>query len=393
MSKQNARKLFILGGKRTPFGKFGGSLANINPVELSVHASMAAINSLKLNKEDIDHVVMGNVFPTTTDTTYGARHVALKLGLPEHTPGYLVNRLCGSGIQALWEAALMIREDASSLCLVTGSENMSGYPHFTYGARFGTKYGALQSVDVLTDTLHDKHAGCAMGVTAENLAKDFNISREACDKFAFESHSKAAKAYASGLYKDEIAEVEHKKGKVSVDEHLREDISLEGLAALRPSFNKDGVVTAGNASGIVDGAASLIVSSEDYASKAGISPLVEIVDFSVVGVDPTRMGIGPVPAIKKILEKNNLKISDIDIVEINEAFASQTLACAKELSIPLDILNINGGAIALGHPLGASGTRITLHLARTMKLKGAKWGIASACIGGGQGIAVLLKNI
>jgi len=270
---------------------------------------------------------------------------------------------------------------------------MSLTPHLTYGTRFGTRFGNYQVVDMLMDSLTDKHAGCAMAITAENLAKDYSISRQECDTYSAESHRRAAEAHRDGHLKGEIAPFPTKKLTLDMDEHVREKVSIEDMAKLKPSFAKDGVVTPGTASGIVDGAASVFVASEEFVRANNLKPLAVIGDFSVVGVDPTRMGIGPVPAIEKLLKKINLSIDDIGLIEINEAFAAQTLSCMKQLKIDHQKLNIWGGAIAIGHPLGASGVRISMTLARQMASKGVKNGIASACIGGGQGIALHLKSV
>jgi len=312
------------------------------------------------------------------------------------TPGYNVNRLCGSGLQAIIDAANYIRRGEASLILATGAENMSLVPHLMYGARFGTRFGPIQTVDMLMDSLTDKHSGCAMAMTAENLANDFNITREECDKFGVQSHQKASKAAFEGLFAAEIIKIPLKKKdlkELHSDEHVRHDVSIEQMSALKPSFVENGTVTAGNASGITDGAGAVFVASEEFVEKESLTPLAEIGESTVVGVDPTRMGIGPSPAIKLLLAKTGLSLNDFDLVEINEAFASQTLACVKDLGLDKAKLNIWGGAIAFGHPLGASGIRLALTLSRQLKHTGGKNGIASACIGGGQGIALHLKAI
>ncbi len=386
-------QIYLVAGKRTPFGKFGGSLMDITPVDLAVSCSKALLSEINLSPDKIDQVILGNVVPSTTDTMYGGRHLALKIGCPIEVAGIVINRLCGSGIEAILEATRLIKLGEASCVLASGTENMSMVPHLTYGARFGTKYGSLKSVDMLLDALTDAYCQTPMGITAENLAKKYSLTRQECDEYSLASHQKAAKAYADGHFKDEIIPIELKRGTCDKDEHIRPDASLEDMTKLRASFVKDGVVTPASASGIVDGAASVLVASESFCKKHNLKPLAKIVDGAVVGVDPTIMGIGPVPSIKKILSKQSLSIKDLDLIEINEAFASQTLACVKELEIDQSKLNIWGGAIALGHPLGASGTRISLTLARQLKIKGLKRGIASACIGGGQGIAVLLESV
>ena len=385
-------QIYLVAGKRTAFGKFGGSLMDIPPVDLAVACSKALLSEINLNANAIDQVILGNVVPSTTDTMYGGRHLALKLGCDQKVPGIVINRLCGSGIEAILSAARLIKLGEASCVLAAGTENMSAVPHLTYGARFGTKYGGLKSVDMLLDALTDAYCQTPMGITAENLANKHSISRAECDQYSLESHQKAAKAYADGNLQGEIATIELKKGVCDKDEHLRPEASIEDMAKLRPSFAKDGVVTPASASGIVDGAASVIVASGEFCKKHGLNPIARIVDGAVVGVDPTIMGIGPVPAINSVLTRQKMSVKDLDLVEINEAFAAQTLACVKELGLDKNKLNIWGGAIALGHPLGASGTRISLTLSRQLEKLGLKRGIASACIGGGQGIAVLLER-
>ena len=388
MSSQDA-KVFILDGARTPFGKFGGTLSKISPIDLSVEVSRALIERNNIEVDKFDHVIYSNVIPSTSDTLYGARHIALKLGMPHTTAGYSVNRLCGSGIQAIWEASKMIELGLCDLILVTGSESMSQSPHLTYGARFGTKYGALKTDDLLLSTLTDQMTNTPMGITAEKLGKESGITREECDLFSQDSHLKAKKAYEASHFKDEIIPL----AGLNEDEHLRKDVSLDDLAKLRSTFVKDGLVTAGSASGIVDGAASVIVCSEKFLKASGKKALAKVIDFHVVGVDPSIMGVGPVPAIKELLEKNQLKKEEIDFFEINEAFAAQALACIKRLELAPEKVNIWGGAVGLGHPLGATGVRIALTAANQLKSLKKKKAVASACIGGGQGIAMLLENV
>jgi acetyl-CoA C-acetyltransferase/acetyl-CoA acyltransferase 2 len=333
------------------------------------------------------------VLPSTTDTLYAARHVALKVGAKQETPAYNVNRLCGSGIQAIVDATHLIKRGEAQCVIAGGTENMSLTPHLTYGARFGTKYGAYQVVDMLSDSLADKHANCPMAITAETLATKYNITRDDCDKFGMRSHELASKASKANHLAGELLSIQLKKSTLQADEGVRDKVTPEDMQKLKPSFKKDGVVTPGTASGIVDGAASVMIASESFVQKNNLKPLAEIGDYTVVGVDPTIMGIGPVPAIRKLFEKTGLNMSNIDLIEINEAFAAQTLACVKELGIDVNKLNIWGGAISIGHPLGASGARISLTLARQLQQTNGKLGIASACIGGGQGIALLLKSV
>jgi len=389
---QGQQRIFIVQGKRTPFGKFGGSLKDMTPVDLAVHASKALISEIKLDAAKIDQVILGNVVTSSTDTMYGGRHLALKLGCRQETPGLVLNRLCGSGIEVIMQAFRLIKLGEAECILAAGTENMSMVPHLTYGSRFGTKYGSLKSVDMLLDALTDQYAQTPMGVTAENLSEKFEITRNQCDEFSFYSHQRAAKAYNDGLMQGEIAAIPLKRGVCERDEHLREDASLDEMKSLKPTFKNDGVVTAASASGIVDGAACVIVASEAFVKREGLSPLAEIIDGHVVGVDPKIMGIGPSPAIKALLAHNKMIIDQIDLFEINEAFAGQALSCMKDTGITHDKLNLWGGAVALGHPLGASGVRITHTLARQLVHFNKNLGIASACIGGGQGIAILIKR-
>lgn len=390
-SLNSGKKVFLVDGKRTPFGKFGGSLAQITPVDLAVHSSKALLENLNILPEQVDHVIFANVAPSTTDTMYAGRHLALKLGMPEHTPGYVVNRLCGSGIQVILDAVRQIKLGESECVLAAGAENMSMMPHLVYGSRFGTRFGSLETVDMLMDTLTDKFTGIPMALTAEKLAQMHDISREDVDHYSMNSHKKAVAA--QDLIKDEIVGIEQKKISCHTDEHVRADATMETMGKLKPSFQKDGVVTPATASGIVDGAACVLIASEEFVMQNKLTPLAQIIDGHVVGVDPKIMGIGPVPAISGILEKNNLSDTDIDLYEINEAFAAQVISCAKELNLQEDKLNVWGGAVAMGHPLGATGTRITLTLAKQLKHYNKKVGIASACIGGGQGISILLRAI
>ena len=386
------RRFFLVTGKRTPFGRFGGFLKKIPPVDLAVEAAKGVLQETSLSPDTIDQVIMANVIPSTNDTMYGGRHLALKLGMPEKTPGIVINRLCGSGIEAVWQAKRLIQLEEAESVLVAGAENMSLAPHLLYGARFGTRYGRLETVDMLYDTLTDSYCQTSMGMTAENLAKKYKISREKSDVFSFESHKKAADAWNQGLMKEEVVPIAGKKGELACDEHLRFDVSVKEMEKLPPTFKKDGVVSAGSASGVVDGAAAVLVSSEDFCKKHGLSPLSEIGDGYVVGVDPVIMGIGAASAIQGLLGRMGKKLKDIDLVEINEAFAAQTLACVSELGLDPGKLNIWGGAVAIGHPLGATGVRQILTTSRQLKHQKKQNAIVSACVGGGQGVAMFLHS-
>lgn len=387
------QRVFLVQGKRTPFGKFGGALKDVTPVDLAVHASKSLISELNLDPSKIDQVVLGNVVSSSTDTMYGGRHLALKLGCRQETPGLVLNRLCGSGIEAIMNAFRAIKLGEAECVLAAGTENMSMVPHLIYGSRFGTKYGSLKTVDMLLDALTDQFANLPMGMTAENLSEKFSVSRSQCDEFSFNSHERATTAYKNGWLQGEISPFPLKKGTCDIDEHVRINVSLDEMKSLKSTFKQDGVVTAGSASGIVDGAAAVIVASESFIIKEGLSPLAEIIDGHVVGVDPKIMGIGPSPAIKGLLKKVSYELSQIDLFEINEAFAGQTLSCMKDVGIAHDKINLWGGAVAIGHPLAASGIRITHTLARQLKHYNKNLGIASACIGGGQGISILIKRV
>jgi len=389
----NMSKIYLVGGMRTPFGSFGGSLAQITPVDLAVFSSNALLSNLGISPDKIDQVILGNVVPSSTDTLYGGRHLGLKIKAPITVPGIVINRLCGSGIEAILSAARLIKLKEAECVLAAGAENMSMVPHLTYGARFGTKYGSLKSVDMLLDALTDQYSKTPMGITAENLAEKYKISRDECDEFSFKSHQKVSRAYEENYLQGEITSIPLKKKILDRDEHFRADASLESMKKLPPTFKENGRVTAASASGIVDGAASVLVASEEFCTREGLTPLAEIIDGSVIGVEPTLMGIGPSPSIKVLLQKNKMTLKDVDLYEINEAFAAQTLAVIKDLSLDPEKLNIWGGAVALGHPLGATGVRLSLTLARQLKSLKLKTGIASACIGGGQGIAIMLKSL
>jgi acetyl-CoA acyltransferase 2 len=391
--------IFIVAAKRTPFGTYGGKFVKKSITDLQEVANKAAIVAAGLKPEQIDSVVIGNVFPfSSSDGAFMPRHSALRAGIPIERPALGVNRLCGSGFQAVVSGAQNIVAGDSDVVLTGGAENMSQSPFVVRDVRFGTALGtSLQFEDSLWLGLTDSYCKTPMGVTAENLATKYKIPRDEVDQFAFRSQTLWKKAHDSGYFSEEMAPVTVKvKGKeqiVDVDEHPRPQSTLEGLAKLPTVFKKDGVVTAGSSSGISDGAGAVILASEKAVRDLGLKPLARLVGYSVVGVEPTIMGIGPAPAIEKLLKIAGQKLSDIDLVEINEAFGAQTLACQKELKLDLEKLNVNGGAIAVGHPVGASGARITTHLVHELRRRKGKFGIGSACIGGGQGIAVLLESI
>ncbi len=391
------KDIFILGGRRTPMTGYVGALKDVKAIDLGAAAARGALEAVGVAAEEIDHTVVGNALQTSGDAIYGARHVALKAGVPAERPALTVNRLCGSGIQSVVSGAHMILLDEARTALVGGMESMSMAPHVIYGARSGFGLGQGKLEDSLMVALLDTYCNTTMAGTAENLARRYEVSREAQDAYALRSQQEAKRAQDAGIFAEEITPVEVKTRKgvkvVEQDDHLRPDTTLEVLAKLPTAFSKDGFVTAGNASGIVDGAAMLVIAGGDYVKEKNLTPAGRIVSWAYAGVEPDVMGIGPVPAIRKALERASLKLSDIDLVEVNEAFACQYLAVEKELGLDRSKTNVNGGAIALGHPLGASGTRLILTALNELKRRGGRYGLASACIGGGQGIAIIFERV
>ncbi|AIF44111.1 acetyl-CoA C-acetyltransferase [Virgibacillus sp. SK37] len=389
------KDVYILEGARTPFGTFGGMFKDVDPTELAVAASAEAFKRSNVNPEEVDLTVMGNVIHSTKNAPYLTRHVALKSGIPVDKPALTVNRLCGSGLQSVVSAAQSLMLGEGNIALAGGVENMSLAPYALRGSRFGTKLSAPQVDDMLWASLTDEYIGAGMGVTAENLADKYKISREEQDEYAALSHQRAAKARDDGKFMEEIVPVEitSRKGKTehNTDEHIRDDTTTEKLAKLKSAFKKAGTVTGGNASGINDGAGALIIATGDYVSTTKRKPLARIISWGIAGVEPSIMGIGPVPAIQQALKRANLTLEDMDLIEVNEAFASQYLAVEKELELDRSIVNVNGGAIALGHPIGASGTRVVYSLCKELKRRGLTYGVASLCIGGGQGIAMVVE--
>ncbi len=389
-------EVVILGGARTPMAEYVGAFKDLSAIELGARAAAAALERSGVSPSWVDNVVMGNALQTSGDAIYGARHVGLKAGVPVEVPALTVNRLCGSGIQSVVSAAQAIRLGESRLALAGGMENMTQAPHVIRGARSGLRLGEGKLEDSLMVALLDTQCGLFMAQTSDNLARQHGISRDDMDAYALRSQKAAAAARERGVFKDEIVPVEAPQGRktvrVEADDHLRPDTTLEGLAALKPSLSKDGFVTAGNASGIVDGAAALVIAHEDEARRRGVKPLARIVSWGIAGVPPEIMGIGPVPASRRALEAAGLSLKDIDLVEVNEAFAGQYLAVEKELGLDRARTNVNGGAIALGHPLGATGSRLLLTLTLELRRRQGTYGLATACIGGGQGIAIVIKR-
>jgi acetyl-CoA acyltransferase 2 len=387
----------IVNGARTPMARYNGEFQSVSAIDLGVAASREAIRRSGADPAEFDHVIFGNVMQTSADALYGARHVGLKVGLKVETPAVTVNRLCGSGIESVSQAAQRLLLGEVQLVLAGGMENMSQSPHVIRGARTGFRLGEGKLEDSLMSGLYDTYCGFSMSDTAENVAAEYGVTRAASDEYALRSQQLAEAAFRDGKMKDEIVSVEVKKGKktqvVSEDNHRRPETTLETLASLPASFRKDGIVTAGNASGIVDGAAAVVVTKEKTAKDRGWKPLGRIVSWATAGVPPRIMGIGPVPSTQKALAAVGMNLSQIDLIEVNEAFAPQYLAVEKALGLDRDKANVNGGAIALGHPLAATGTRILLTLLLELRRRGKRYGLATACIGGGQGIAMIVEAL
>ena len=388
-------EIVILDGARTPMAEYNGAFTDISAIDLGVAASREALKRSQTEPAEIDHVIFGNALQTSGDAIYGARHVALKAGVPREVPALTVNRLCGSGFESIIQGAQRILLGEAKTILAGGMENMSQAPHVIRGARKGLRLGQGQLEDSLMVALLDSYCGLYMAQTSDRVASKYGVTREEQDEYALSSQKRASAAWSACRLSEEVVPVEVAAGRkttvVEKDDHLRPDTTLEALAALSPSFGKGGMVTAGNASGIVDGAAAVVVTTTQRAREKGMRPLARLVSWGVVGVEPELMGLGPAPAARRALEKAGLKKEQIDLWEINEAFAGQILGVIRELGLDLEKLNVNGGAIALGHPLAATGTRCTLTLAKEMRRRGVRYGLAGACIGGGQGIAVVLE--
>ena len=392
--------IVFLSGVRTGFGGFGGTLKDFTATDLGAVAARAAIERAGVPSDVVDHVIVGNAMQTSADAIYLARHVGLRAGCPIETPAVTVNRLCGSGFEAIVQGAHRIRMGEARMVLAAGAESMSQAPHLLRGVRWGTKLGAAPLLeDSLWQGLTDQQCGCSMGITAENLAAQYGISRSDADGYALRSQQAARTAWDAGWLTDEVCPIpvtDRKTGRAgswAADEHMRPDTTVEGLAKLTPVFKPDGVVTAGNASGISDGAGACLLTSQPVAAELGLRPIGRLVAWGVAGVDPTVMGIGPAPAVRQALGRAGLSLSDLDRIEVNEAFAAQYLAVEKELGLDRSRTNVEGGAVALGHPLGASGARITVHLLHTLRRIGKRYGLGTACIGGGQGIAVIVEAL
>ena len=387
----------ILAGARTPMARYAGAFKDVTAIDLGVSASREAIRRSGVDPAEFEHVVFGNVMQTSGDALYGARHVGLKAGLKVETPAVTVNRLCGSGMEAIIQGAHRILMNEAKVVLVGGMENMTQAPHVIRGARSGFRLGEGKLEDSLTVALLDTYCGCYMADTAENLVAEYGVTRRECDEFALRSQQLAEEAYRAGRYSEETIPVEVKSGRksqlVTEDDHRRPETTMETPESLPPAFKKDGIITAGNASGIVDGAAALVMTHASVAQERHWKPMGRLVSWAAVGVEPRIMGIGPVPASEAALQRSSLRLKDMDLIEVNEAFAPQYLAVEKALMLDRDKVNVNGGAIALGHPLGATGARLVLTLLFELRRRNARYGLATACIGGGQGIAVIVESM
>ena len=391
-----ARDVVVLSGVRTAIGKYGGSLKDLPPADLGAAVVREAVSRSGVEPSEVGHTVFGNVIHTETRDMYLSRVASVNGGLPVETPAFTLNRLCGSGLQAIVSAAQLVMLGDTDVALAGGSENMSRGLYGVPAMRWGARMGETSAVDMMVGALTDPFDDCHMGVTAENVAGKWGISREDQDALAVQSHQRAAKATAEGWFKQQILPIELKSRKGTVtfdtDEHIRPDANLEGMAKLKPVFNREGSVTAGNAAGINDAAAAVVLADSDYAERNGLRPMGRLVAYAHAGVEPRYMGIGPVPAVRLVLEKANLKVDDIDVFEVNEAFAAQALAVVRDLSLPEDRTNPNGSGVSLGHPIGATGCILTVKALYELERTGGRRALVTMCIGGGQGIAAIFER-
>jgi len=390
--------VFVLSAVRTPIGKYGGGLASVPPCDLAATVVREAVSRAGVDPAQVGHVVFGNVLHTEKRDMYLSRVAAVNGGLPVGTPAMTLNRLCGSGLQAIVSASQSIMLGDCEVAVAGGAESMSRVPYWLPGMRWGQRMNDGVAIDAMVGALTDPFDACHMGVTAENVASEYHVSREDQDALAAESHRRAAAAQAAGYFKEQILPVEipGKKGKTTIvdtDEHVRPEVSLDDMAKLRPAFAKDGTVTAGNASGVNDAASAVVLASESFMTGNGFTPLGKLVGYAHAGVEPRLMGIGPVPAVRSLLDKTGLKVDDIDVFEVNEAFAAQALAVVRELGLPPERTNPNGSGIGLGHPVAATGTILTVKALYELRRTGGRYALVTMCIGGGQGISAIFERV
>ena len=394
---EDQHEVVVLSAVRTPIGKYGGGLASVPPCDLAATVVREAVSRAAVEPNDVGHAVFGNVIHTEVRDMYLSRVAAVNGGLPVETPAFTVNRLCGSGLQAIVSAAQAIRLGDCEVAVAGGAESMSRVPYWLPAMRWGQRMQDGVAVDAMVGALTDPFDACHMGVTAENVARDYGISREDQDALAVESHRRAAAATEAGYFTEQIKPIEipGRKGTVTVeaDEHIRPGVTAGDLARLRPSFAEDGTVTAGNASGINDAAAAVVIASGPFADRRGLRPLGRLVAYSHAGVEPRIMGMGPVPAVRKVLDRAGLKIDEIDIFEVNEAFAAQALAVIRELGLPPERTNPNGSGVSLGHPVGATGAILAVKALYELRRTAGRYALTTMCIGGGQGIAAIFERI
>jgi len=391
-----ARDVVVLSGVRTAVGKYGGSLKDMPPADLGAAVVREAVSRSGVEPAEVGHTVFGNVIHTETRDMYLSRVASVNGGLPVETPAFTLNRLCGSGLQAIVSAAQLVMLGDTEVALAGGAENMSRGLYGVPAMRWGARMGPTEAQDMMVGALTDPFDDCHMGVTAENVAGKWGISREDQDALAVQSHQRAAKATAEGYFKEQILPIELKSRKgttvFDTDEHIRADVSIEAMAKLKPVFNREGSVTAGNAAGINDAAAAVVLADSEYAERKGLRPMGRLIAYAHAGVEPKYMGIGPVPAVRLVLEKANLKVDDIDVFEVNEAFAAQALAVVRDLSLPEDRTNPNGSGVSLGHPIGATGAILTVKALYELERTGGRRALVTMCIGGGQGIAAIFER-
>lgn len=387
----------ILDGARTAIGSFGGSLSALTPAELGTCAAKEAVSRSGVAADDIDHAVFGHIITTGPQDAYVARHIALNTGMPASSAAFNVNRLCGSAVQSVVSAAQMIVMGDSRIALAGGTESMSQGAYLLPNVRKGLRMGDGRAVDMTVGILSDPFGSGHMGLTAERIAQQYDLSREDLDAFSAESHRRAARAIENGYFAGQIVPVTVKQGRKEIlfaqDEHVRAGTTVESLAGLKPAFRQDGIVTPGNASGINDGAAAMVLTSAAEAAKRGLKARARLVGYAFSGVNPEVMGLGPIPAVRQVLQQTGLGVADLDVIESNEAFAAQALAVSRELGLPDDKVNPNGGAVALGHPVGATGSILIIKTLAELERTGGQYGLITMCIGGGQGIALIIERL